>query len=293
MFLERFINFLKYEKNYSVHSIHAYERDIRTYLDYLTKNGFQVQDATHHQIRAFLAQLMERKLQPRSINRTISSLKSFHKFLLREQIIDVNPVALVKMLKTPKNLPHFIPSNDIIKMLDSEGGFSNDFQGYRDRVVVEILFGTGVRRSELLQISEHDIDFMQGTIRIFGKGSKERLVPITSSLSEVIKEYIVLKEKHNFNNTSSKLIVTNKGEDAYAELIYQVVRNRLGLISSKQKRSPHVLRHSIATAMLNNGAQLNDIKELLGHSSLASTQVYTHNSVERLKYIYKQAHPKA
>lgn|SRR5690606_1374024 len=293
MFLERFINFLKYEKNYSVHSINAYKKDIAAYLTYLEQNGFHVQDATHHQVRAFLAQLMEKKLQPRSINRSISSLKSFHKFLLREQVISKNPLSLIKMLRTPKNLPHFIPSNDIIEMLELDESFSNDFRGLRDRVVIEILFGTGVRRSELLQISEDDIDFVQHTIRIFGKGSKERLVPMTASVAGTLREYISLKKKQNFPNISERLIVTDKGEDAYGVLIYRIVREKLGLISAKQKRSPHVLRHSIATAMLNNGAQLNDIKELLGHASLASTQVYTHNSVERLKYIYKQAHPKA
>lgn len=293
MFLERFINFLKYEKNYSVHSIKAYRIDISAYLSFLEASGFNVQEASHHQVRAYLAQLMENKLQPRSINRAISSLKSFHKFLLREQVIEVNPVGLVKMLRTAKSLPDFIPSNDIIKLLEMEGVFTDDFQGCRDRVVIEILFGTGIRRSELLQISESDIDFLQHTIRIFGKGSKERLVPITDSLNEILKEYLNLKKKQNFNNISKGLIVTEKGEDAYEMLIYRIVKDKLGLISSKQKRSPHVLRHSIATAMLNNGAQLNDIKELLGHSSLASTQVYTHNSVERLKYIYKQAHPKA
>ncbi|WP_118196750.1 tyrosine-type recombinase/integrase [Albibacterium indicum] len=293
MFLERFINFLKYEKNYSVHSINAYRKDIEAYLNYLENTGFRIEDATHHQVRAFLAQLMEKKLHPRSINRNISSLKSFHKFLLREQFISRNPMSLIKMLRTPKNLPHFIPPDDIIKMLDSDDIFPDDFPGCRDRVIIEILFGTGIRRSELLQISEHDIDFIQGTIRIFGKGSKERLVPITASLASSLKQYIALRKKQNFPNISRGLIVTDKGEDAYVTLIYRIVKDKLGMISSKQKRSPHVLRHSIATAMLNNGAQLNDIKELLGHASLASTQVYTHNSVERLKYIYKQAHPKA
>lgn len=292
MFLERFINFLKYEKNYSVHTLNAYEKDIKAYLTYLEQHEFNVQEATHHQVRAFLAQLMEKTLQPRSVNRSISSLKSFHKFLLREQVISTNPMGLIKMLRTPKNLPHFIPSDDIIKMLETEGVFSEDFKGRRDRVVIEILFGTGIRRSELLQISEGDIDFVRHTIRIFGKGSKERLVPITALLARRLEEYIDMKKNQNFTNISRGLIVTDKGEDAYEVLIYRIVKNKLGLISSKQKRSPHVLRHSIATALMNSGAQLNDIKELLGHSSLASTQVYTHNSVERLKYIYKQAHPK-
>jgi len=293
MFLDRFLSFLKYEKNYSVHSITAYKQNISEYLTFLDKQEFDVQTATHHQVRAYLASLMERKLQARSINRCISSLKTFYKFLLREGILHDNPMLLVKMLKTPKNLPEIIQAESIIQLLESDNVFGNEFEGQRDRIIIELLFGTGIRRAELLHISENDIDFLQRTIRIFGKGSKERLVPITNTLAQSLNNYIQLKKHSKFENTSDKLIVTNTGADAYETLIYRTVIDRLALFSSKQKRSPHILRHSIATALLNNGAQLNDIKELLGHASLASTQIYTHNSVERLKSIYKQAHPKA
>ena len=293
MFLDRFLSFLKYEKNYSVHSITAYKQNISEYLTFLDEQEFDVQTATHHQVRAYLASLMERKLQARSINRCISSLKTFYKFLLREGILHDNPMLLVKMLKTPKNLPEIIQAESIIQLLESDNVFGNEFEGQRDRIIIELLFGTGIRRAELLHISENDIDFLQRTIRIFGKGSKERLVPITNTLAQSLNNYIQLKKHSKFENTSDKLIVTNAGADAYETLIYRTVIDRLALFSSKQKRSPHILRHSIATALLNNGAQLNDIKELLGHASLASTQIYTHNSVERLKSIYKQAHPKA
>jgi len=263
------------------------------YLSFLGKQEFDILTASHHQVRAYLAHLMERKLQARSINRCISSLKSFYKFLLREGMLYENPMLLIKMLRTPKNLPEIIQADSIVKLLELEDFFSADFEGQRDRLVIELLFGTGIRRSELLHISENNIDFVQRVIRIFGKGSKERLVPITAFLSTSLNNYIQLKKEKRFENKSNKLIVTNKGEDAYGMLIYRIVTDRLAIISSKQKRSPHILRHSIATALLNNGAQLNDIKELLGHASLASTQVYTHNSIERLKSIYKQAHPKA
>jgi len=293
MFLDRFLSFLKYEKNYSVHSITAYKHNISEYLTFLNEQEFDVQTATHHQVRAYLASLMEKKLQARSINRCISSLKTFYKFLIREGFLHDNPMLLVKMLKIPKNLPEIIQAESIIQLLESDNVFDNGFEGQRDRVIIELLFGTGIRRAELLHISENDIDFLQCTIRIFGKGSKERLVPITNTLVQALKNYIQLKRNRKFGNKSDKLIVTNTGTNAYEALIYRIVTDRLALISSKQKRSPHILRHSIATALLNNGAQLNDIKELLGHASLASTQIYTHNSVERLKSIYKQAHPKA
>lgn len=293
MFLDRFLSFLKYEKNYSVHSITAYKQNISEYLTFLNEQEFDVQTATHHQVRAYLASLMEKKLQARSINRCISSLKTFYKFLIREGILHDNPMLLVKMLKTPKNLPEIIQAESIIQLLEADNIFEDGFEGQRDRIIIELLFGTGIRRAELLHVSEKDIDFLQRTIRIFGKGSKERLVPITNTLARSLNNYIQLKKDREFENTSDKLIVTNTGADAYETLIYRTVIDRLALISSKQKRSPHILRHSIATALLNNGAQLNDIKELLGHASLASTQIYTHNSVERLKSIYKQAHPKA
>lgn len=293
MFLDRFLSFLKYEKNYSVHSITAYKQNISEYLAFLNEQEFDVQTATHHQVRAYLASLMERKLQARSINRCISSLKTFYKFLLREGILHDNPMLLVKMLKTPKNLPEVIQAESIVQLLEADHVFEDGFEGQRDRIIIELLFGTGIRRAELLHVSENDIDFLQRTIRIFGKGSKERLVPITNTLAKSLNNYIQLKKDRQFENISDKLIVTNTGADAYETLIYRTVIDRLAIISSKQKRSPHILRHSIATALLNNGAQLNDIKELLGHASLASTQIYTHNSVERLKSIYKQAHPKA
>jgi len=292
MFLDRFLSYLQYEKNYSVHSITAYEQNISDYLLFLSSQEFDIKSASHHQVRAYLAHLMEKKLQARSINRCISSLKSFYKFLLREGVLQDNPMLLIKMLRTPKNLPQIIQADSIVQLLDTKDVFSEDFEGQRDRVIIELLFGTGIRRAELLHICDEDIDFHQRTIRIFGKGSKERLVPITIALSLSLNNYMLLKKDKEFENKSDKLIVTDKGEDAYGMLIYRIVTQRLATISSKQKRSPHILRHSLATALLNNGAQLNDIKELLGHASLASTQVYTHNSVERLKSIYKQAHPK-
>lgn len=293
MFLDRFIQFLRYEKNYSNHTLVSYHKDIKNYVFFLESEGFTVQTATLHQVRSYLSSLMAAHIQARSVNQHISALRSFYKFLLRENLVTQNPMLLVKALKTPTKLPEIIAEDKLLNLLDAKDTFSDDFYGQRDRLVMELFFGTGIRREELMTISEHDIDFYHQTIRIFGKGRKERIIPLTQSLISLLEEYIKLKKDRFHNNKSIRLIVTNKGGDAYAKLIYRIVNHYLTIISSQQKKSPHVLRHSFATALLNRGAKINDIKELLGHAGLAATQVYTHNSVERLKSIYKQAHPKA
>lgn len=292
MFLDRFISYLKYEKNFSVHSITAYQHNLSSYIEFLATQEFDVTSASHHQVRAYLAGLMESKLTPRSVNRCISSLKTFYKFLQREQLIEDNPMLLIHFMKTPKHLPEIIQSDSVLQLLEMDHVFADGFCGVRDKLVIELLFGTGIRRAELLQISEKDVDFTQGTIRIFGKGRKERLVPMTKSLRDSIFKYMELKRQTLSDLNTNRLIVTDNGKEAYDKFVYQIVSRHLALVSTKKKKSPHILRHSIATALMNNGAQLNDIKELLGHANLASTQVYTHNSIERLKSIYKQAHPK-
>lgn len=293
MLLDRFLNYIQYEKNYSPNTLTSYKKDLQNYLAFLESQEFTIYDASHHQVRAYLASLMvDNVMQARSVNKIISTLRSFYKFLLREKVIATSPMLLIKNLKTPKQLPNFINEESLIGLLDAQDTFTQDFDGQRDRLVMELLFGTGIRRSELLTINERDIDFNKQTIRILGKGNKERIIPIYSSLSNLIKEYLKKKE-YTFDKKIERLIVTNKGEEAYANLIYEIVTHYLGRISTQKKISPHVLRHSFATSLLNRGAGINDIKELLGHANLAATQIYTHNSVEKLKSIYKQAHPKA
>jgi integrase/recombinase XerC len=292
MLLGRFLNFIQYEKNYSPNTLASYKKDLQNYLSFLETQAFTVEDATHHQVRAYLASLMAAQQQARSVNKNISTLRSFYRFLLREKVITVSPMLLIKNLKTPKLLPEVIDEEKLINLLDSQDTFSQDFVGQRDRLVMELLFGTGIRRSELVGIKAHDIDFYNQTIRILGKGKKDRIIPIYTSLLQLIKEYLLLKDQ-TFENKIEALIVTNKGEEAYANLIYGIVTHYLGTISTQLKISPHVLRHSFATSLLNRGAAINDIKELLGHANLAATQIYTHSSVEKLKSIYKQAHPKA
>src|SRR5690606_6957269 len=201
--------------------------------------------------------------------------------------------ALTRALKAPKKLPITVDENKLSNLLDQRDVFPETFEGLRDKVVLELLFGTGIRRSELLHIHDSHIDFYNANVLVFGKRNKERLVPLNQTLVHLLQHYIAVKQEQAFDNNSPNLIVTKEGKPAYPELIYNIVTRYLSNISLQAKKSPHVLRHTFATALLNKGADLNAIKELLGHAGLAATQVYTHNSVERLKSIYKQAHPKA
>ncbi|MFC6102596.1 tyrosine-type recombinase/integrase [Olivibacter domesticus] len=293
MYLERFISFLKFEKHYSMHTVKAYEKDIATYLAFWEGEGMDFKALTHRDVRFYLSSLMDHQLTPTSVNRVLSSLRSYYKFLQREGLHGENPTALVKALKTPKKLPVVVQEEKIDELLDHDAIFDKNFAGQRDRLIMEMLFGTGMRLSELIHLRESDIDFYQQSARILGKRNKERIVPLLPDLIDLIKQYLLLKKVESFDNNSLTLIVTNRGEQVYPKLVYKVVTSYLSLITSQQKRSPHVLRHSFATALLNRGADLNAIKELLGHANLVATQVYTHNSMERLKSIYKQAHPKA
>jgi len=293
MYIDRFIAFLKFEKHYSVHTLKAYEKDVSLYIEFWKTEGLSFNQIGYREVRRYLAGLMDDGMGASSVNRILSSLRTYYKFLQREGLHAENPMLLVKALKTPKKLPVIIQEEKMDWLLDHEEIFSRDFAGQRDRLIVELLFDTGMRLSELIQLKETDIDFYDQTVRVLGKRNKERILPLLPHLKQQIAAYLLLKKVENFNNKSLTLVVTNKGSQAYPRLIYQVVTRYLSLITSQQKKSPHVLRHSFATALLNKGADLNAIKELLGHANLAATQVYTHNSVERLKSIYKQAHPKA
>ena len=292
MLLARFVNYIQFEKNYSPNTLTSYRKDIQNYIAFLQAEDFSVEEATHYQVRAYLASLMANDMQARSVNKIISTLRSFYKFLQREGLVKHNPLLLVRNLKTPKNLPVFIEEERLIELLNNEQTFSGDFSGIRDRLVMEILFGTGIRRSELLSIKHSDINFFNQTIRILGKGNKERIIPIYPTLAQLLDEFIKIKEQQ-FEIKTKQLIVTDKGGDASVSLVYKIVTHYLSTISTQLKVSPHVLRHSFATSLLNRGAAINDIKELLGHANLAATQIYAHSSVEKLKSIYKQAHPKA
>jgi integrase/recombinase XerC len=303
MFLGKFIQYIKFEKRYSSHTVSAYQSDLDQFLLFLNPPDTEASvshpsEITHHDIRNWMVQLMDQGISPRSVNRKIATLRKYFKFLLQEGDITVNPTSRINAPKVPKNLPVVVDGDKLTGMLDGkldgiEKIFADDFQGIRDKLIIEMLFGTGIRLAELTGTKETDINFYENTIKVLGKRNKQRIIPLNTELVLLLKHYVELKKNENFNNNSLTLIVTNKGTNIYPKLIYNTVQKYLSNISTQNKKSPHVLRHTFATSLLNKGADLNAIKELLGHANLSATQIYTHNSVERLKSIYKQAHPKA
>lgn len=293
MFIERFTNYLQYEKRFSAHTLSAYLQDLQQFQKFLFQSELDFAAVKHHDVRSWIVDLLDKQAEPRSVQRKLSTLRTFYKFLLREMLVEANPTLQIKAPRVSKKLPVFIEDSNLNSLLDNAEVFGEGFEGLRDRVVLELLFGTGIRLAELITLSDADVNLYEQTIKVFGKRSKERIIPVNVSLMKLLKQYIEEKSKQNFQNLSQKLLVTSEGKAAYPKLIYRIVNKYLAYISTNEKKSPHVLRHSFATSLLNKGADLNAIKELLGHASLAATQVYTHNSVERLKTIYKQAHPKA
>lgn len=293
MFIERFIRYLQFEKRFSPNTVIAYKKDLYQFSEFINSIEPDLLLISHQQVRTWIVSLMDNGIEPKSINRKISSLRSFYKFLQREGLINSSPMLHVKAPKIPKRLPVVITEQKMDSLLDADNVFSDDFEGYRNRLILELLYGTGMRLSELVSLSNEDVNIYENQIKVLGKRNKERIIPISKDLANLIANYQVLKSNQDFNIKSSSLIVTNDGKAVYPKFIYRVVNSILSFISTQDKKSPHILRHSFATTLLNRGADLNAIKELLGHSSLAATQVYTHNSVEKLKSIYKQAHPKA
>ncbi|MNK35349.1 Tyrosine recombinase XerC [compost metagenome] len=295
MLINDFLTYLQYEKRYSPHTLQAYKADLQQFEDFLKiELPNSIETVKTSDIKNFMVELLDKKdLAESAVNRKLSSLKSFYKFLHREDKIASNPARLIKTLKTPNKLPVFIEDVKMDALLDGEHSFDDSFAGKRDKLVVELLFGTGIRLAELIGLKEEDFNGYEGTIKVLGKRNKERLIPLHKALQNEVLEFVSLKTLQKFDNKSPYLIVTNSGDQAYPNLIYRIVNSCLKLVSTQEKKSPHVLRHSFASSLLNRGADLNAIKELLGHTSLAATQVYTHNSVERLKSIYKQAHPRA
>ena len=294
MVIETFLSYLSHEKRYSPHTIISYQNDLRQFSDYL-KSTYQLEllEAKYVQVRDYMVYLMGNDIGANSVGRKMSSLRSFYKYNQRQGAIASNPLAQIKSPKAAKPLPVFIDDQKLDQLLDSELLFDDSFASQRDKVLLETLFGTGMRLAELLALKDSDVNFYEGTVKVMGKGGKQRIIPLPKPLNLMLKEFINLKSLQKFDNKTEALIVNNKGNEASRAFIYSTVKSYLTYISTQDKRSPHVLRHSYATSLLNRGADLNAIKELLGHASLASTEVYTHNSIERLKTIYKQAHPKA
>lgn len=291
MFRDRFIQYLQFEKRFSTHTLTAYSYEIQLFHEFLDIENIPLEEVDYFTLRTYFSQQMESGKHVNSVNRSISSLKTYFKFLRRESILDADPISAIQTLKKPKKLPTAINSAHLNEVLDAmQVSKESSWEDLRDQLVLELLFGTGIRLAELQNIQVADISFDKKQIMVFGKRAKSRIIPVLDPLLQLIDEYLTACAKKNFELTF--LIVTGKGEKSYPKLIYRIVQKYL-LKLKIDKKSPHVLRHSFATGLLEQGADLNAIKELLGHSGLSSTQVYTHNTVERLKNIYKQAHPRA
>lgn len=291
MIRESFFDHLLYEKRYSSHTIEAYKCDLQQFEDYL-KRTYETDDdrqVIYLMVRSWLASLIESGVSPRSVNRKLSSLKTYFKYLLRLGIIETNPVRSSVSLKIPERLPSFATKREMEVVL-SQAGSDLSFPARRDLTVLELFYSTGMRLAELEQLRENDIDFYTKTIKVTGKRNKQRIIPVTDVLLKRISEYISLRKEIVMPGVQ-ELFINDKGEKAGRAFIYMMVKEYLTRAGVTGSKSPHVLRHTFATLMLNEGADLNAIKELLGHSSLASTQVYTHTNVEKLKSIYNQAHP--
>ncbi|EON75651.1 Integrase, site-specific recombinase [Lunatimonas lonarensis] len=290
-----FLAHLEFERRASGHTVAAYQYDLEQFSDFL-KSAFgigELSDAGHAEIRAWMVDLIEQGLAATTVNRKIATLKSFYKFLLRSGEIERDPTYKVRSLKKPKRLPAFVQEAAMDKVLD-EFDYSDDFEGQRDRMVMEFLYGTGVRLSELIGLRWAQVDMVKGEVKVLGKGKKYRIIPISSGMNKNIIRYQKLFQETFPNVTESDyFIVRNSREPAYPMMIYRIVKYHLALFVQTTKRSPHVLRHTFATHLLNKGADLNAVKDLLGHASLAATQVYTHNSIEKLRAVFEQAHPKA
>lgn len=271
----------------------AYQTDLQQFSKFiLEKYDKNPEEAGRQEIRKWILALSLEKLHPNSINRKISTLRAFFHFLLAEGKIQADPTQAIGSLKKPKRLAVFVKEKNIKNLLE-DFEFSPQFSGLRDRLVIELLYGTGMRLSELLGLRWEDVDFYQSKILVLGKRSKQRWIPLHKNLVSLIKDYKLLIETSLPNSNVNSLILTDKGLPAYPVFIQRIVKKYLGAVSTEKKKSPHVLRHTFASHLLNAGAEINSIKELLGHSSLAATQVYTHNSVEKLKSVYQQSHPRS
>jgi len=296
-----FLKYLSNEKRYSPHTCVAYAADLLEFRDYLITQYEldSVVEANHQFIRSWIASLMDNKTSPRSINRKISSLRAFYRFQVREGNIRVNPTLKIQAPKTSSRLPVFVdekPMEDLNRQGIVEETEGDLYTGHLVRLIIEILYGTGMRLSELINLKLEDVNLKAGTVKVLGKRNKERIIPITQELKSLINNYVQNRSEvlTDFSNENAQFLLINKqGKKLSRSFVYGKVKHYLSLVTTIDKKSPHVLRHTFATHMLNNGADLNAIKELLGHANLSATQVYTHNTVDKLKSIYNKAHPRA
>jgi integrase/recombinase XerC len=290
---ESFINYLKYEKRYSHLTAVAYKKDLDQFEEFFVKTvgDFHVEGINDKVVRKWVVELMESGISPRTVNKKISALKSFYKYLLRLEVVKENSLVNVIVLKVPKKLPNFVEEKSLNHLLD-DGFFGNDFEALRDKLILSLLYGAGIRLAELMHLKDGDIYQSEFLIKVLGKRKKERIIPYPRSLNLLIEQYIA--ERTNlFGSHSPCLLLTSKGKPVYEKLIYRAVTRNLALVTTIDKKSPHVLRHTFATHLLNRGADLNAVKEMLGHSNLSATQIYTHTSLDKIQKVYRQAHPRS
>jgi integrase/recombinase XerC len=291
---ESFLNYLQYERRYSPHTVRSYLDDIEQFMSYcgFKAGSFKPGDVDHRMIRSWIVELVNKNISIRSVRRKISTLKSFYKYLLREGHVSYNPVEKILTPRADNRLPVFINKKHMDILLD-DIDFGTDFKGVRNKLIIEIFYNTGIRVSELINLKLSSINIDELKLRVTGKRNKERIIPFTRVFRDSLQKYLVMRTERYTSGNDDFLFLTEKGSKMYPKLVYRIVNRYLNLITTIEKKSPHVLRHTFATHMLNAGADLNAIKELLGHSNLAATEIYTHNTFERLKSIYKQAHPRA
>ena len=294
MLIGKFLDYLRIEKNYSKHTITAYNKDLNEFKDFLL-NDFKssnIKNVEYKLIRSWIVSMVNNNISNRSINRKISSLKSFYKFLVKTQTIKVSPLISHSPLKQSKKIQVPFSKEEIEELLDGDL-FNNDYRGILQKTIIQFFYFTGVRRFELISIKNSNIDFDSSSLKIMGKRNKERIIPMLPSLIEVTRDYMNSKIKNSIKSNNDFLFQNSKGDQLSEKFVYRTVNQYFKLVSPKVKKAPHVLRHSFATHLINEGADINSVKELLGHSSLSATQVYSHTSMERIKEVFNNSHPRA
>ena len=291
--IQSFLRYLEFEKRSSQYTLVSYRCDLEQFISFSEEKGIdEVALVTRKHVRNWIVDLVEKGLAPKSVSRKVTSLKSYFKFQMREGIVEVNPVDGVPVPRLPKKIPVFVRDSEMDLLLDRIP-FPNSYEGVRDKLILELFYGSGMRLSELVGLRDQNFDLQQGVVRVIGKFNKERLIPMYPSLVNMINDYRRFRDDVFGKENVVAFFLTKKGEAVYHKLVYRVVNKYLAMVTTLHKKSPHVLRHSFATSLLNAGADLNAIKELLGHSNLNATQVYTHSSVEKITNIYNQAHPRS
>jgi integrase/recombinase XerC len=291
---ESFLQYLQIEKRYSLHTVRSYMNDLDQFFLFLSTLELPEDPAlvTSHDIRAWIVSMLDNKYNTTSVHRKISCLRVFYRYLRKEGIIKTDPLEKVVLPKRKKNLPVFVEEKAMGQLLD-DYSFGDGFSGIRNRTIIEMLYMTGMRRSELIGLRDIDVDLAEGSVKVTGKRNKQRIIPLVKPFIQRVNEYIRLKEETIPERKNEWFFISDKGNKLYDKYVYNTVSNYLAMVTTIEKKSPHILRHTFATHMLNRGADLNSIKELLGHANLSATQIYTHNTFEKLKKVYKQAHPRA